>query len=227
MAIFLGFDRSEYPGDSVMKRLRTEAQIDFTGFYLAPAPSHGNAGWMGKRAFLLGLGYGFAPVYVGQQQPGAPGHPNPGSHTITAAQGTIDGRNAAELAAQANFPGASVIYLDIETGDQPVPGALSYYRAWVDSVIAHGFSPGVYCSHVVVAAYMSADNRAVPWIFQLAALGGTFAPPLPRKDPSHSSFSGAKVLQHAQNAKLNLGATVIKPVDLDTALMADPSTVNT
>lgn len=225
MAIFLGFDRSEYPGDDVMRLLRTVAQIDFTGFYLAPAPSHANKGWMEKHAFLKGLGFGFAPVYVGQQQPGTPGHPNPGSHIITAARGTIDGKNATELATKAGFPGASVLYLDIETGDHPVPGAISYYRAWVNAVIANGFSPGVYCSHVVATAYINADHRAIPWVFQLAALGGNFTPPLPRKDPSHSSFSGAKVLQHAQKAKLTVGNTVIQPVDLDTALMADPSTV--
>src|ERR1043165_1953648 len=103
MPIFLGFDRSEYPGDDVMRLLRTTAQIDFTGFYLAPAPSHPNAGWMSKRAFLAGLGFGFAPIYVGQQQPGAPGHSNPGSHVITAAQGTIDGKNATVLMTHAGF----------------------------------------------------------------------------------------------------------------------------
>lgn len=221
MAIFLGFDRSEYPGDNVMQRLRTEAQIDFTGFYLAPAPSHGNAGWMGKRAFLLGLGLGFAPIYVGQQQ--SP----PGSLNLTAPQGTTDGLNAAQLAATAGFPGGSVLYLDVETGPPVHPPFIAYYKAWVQSVIDNGFTPGVYCSHHLGAGFIAADNRAVPWVFQLAAIGGSFTPPLPRPDPSHSSVSGAKVLQYAQNATLTLGATVIKPVDLNTALSADPSTATT
>lgn len=221
MAIFLGFDRSEYPGDQVMQLLRTEAQIDFTGFYLAPAPSHGNAGWMGKRAFLLGLGFGFAPIYVGQQQ--SP----PGSLNLTAPQGTADGLNATQLAATAGFPAGSVLYLDVETGPPVHPPFIAYYKAWVQSVIDNGFTPGVYCSHHLAAQFIGADNRAVAWVFQLAAIGGNFAPPLPRPDPSHSSFSGAKVLQNAQNAKLTLGTTVIKPVDLNTALMADPSTVAT
>ena len=223
MPIFLGFDRSAYPGDHVMQLLRTAAEIDFTGFYLAPAPSHGDTSWMNKRDFLVGLGFGFAPVYVGQQQPPAAGHSNPGSHNITAAQGTADGANAAALATQAGFPANSVIYLDIETGDAPVPGALAYYRAWVQSVIDNGFKPGIYCSHVVAPAYLGADDRAVPWVFQLAAMGGQFTPPLPRKDPSHSHFPAAKVLQHAQNAKLTVSGTVVNPADLDTALMADPS----
>jgi hypothetical protein len=219
MAIFLGFDRSGYPGNNVMQRLRAEAQIDFTGFYLAPAPSHGNTGWMGTRAFLLGLGFGFAPIYVGQQQ--SP----PGSLNLTPAQGTIDGHNAAQLAATAGFPSGSVVYLDIETGPPAQPPFFAYYKAWVQSLIDNGFKPGVYCSHHLAAGFIAADNRAVPWVFQLAAIGGSFTPPLPRPDPSQSSFSGAKVLQYAQNANLTLGTTVIKPVDLNTALMADPSTV--
>jgi hypothetical protein len=217
MSIFLGFDRSEYPGDNLMQRLRAEAQIDFTGFYLAPAPSHGNKGWMDKRAFLLGLGLGFAPIYVGQQQ--SP----PGSLILTAAQGIIDGRNATQLAATAGFPGGSVLYLDVETGPPAHPPFFVYYKAWVQSVIDNGYKAGVYCSHHLAVGFIGADNRAVPWVFQLAAIGGNFTPPLPRPDPSHSSFGAARVLQYAQNAQLSLGATVIKPVDLNTALIADPS----
>jgi hypothetical protein len=217
MPIFLGFDRSEYPGDNLMQRLRAEAQIDFTGFYLAPAPSHSNKGWMDKKAFLQGLGLGFAPVYVGQQQ--SP----PGSTNLTAAQGTTDGLNATQLAATAGFPAGSVLYLDVETGPPAKPAFFVYYKAWVQSVIDNGYKAGVYCSHHLAAAFIGADNRAVPWVFQLAAIGGNFTPPLPRPDPSHSSFSGARVLQYAQNAQLNLGATVIKPVDLNTALTANPS----
>jgi Domain of unknown function (DUF1906) len=195
--------------------------VDFTGFYLAPAPSHADKGWMGKRAFLLGLGFGFAPVYVGQQQS------LPGSLNLSAPQGQIDGKNATQLAGTAGFPQGSVLYLDVETGPPVHPPFIAYYKAWVQSVIDNGFSPGVYCSHHLAAQFIGADNRAVAWVFQLAAVGGNFTPPLQRPDPSHSSFSGAKVLQYAQNANLTLATTVIKPVDLNTALMADPSTVTT
>jgi len=216
VAIFLGFDRSGYPGDNIMQRLRTEAQIDFTGFYLAPAPSHGDSGWMDKRAFLAGLGLGFAPIYVGQQQ--SP----PGSLNLSTTQGQIDGANAAALAGTAGFTAGSVLYLDVETGPPAHQPFIDYYQAWVQSVIDNGFKPGVYWSHHLAAQFIGADNRDVAWVFQLAQMGGNFTPPLPRPDPSHSSFPGAKVLQYAQNAKLNL-STVINPVDLDTSLMADPS----
>ena len=218
MSIFLGFDRSEYPGDSVMRAMRTEADIAWTGFYLAPAPSHGNTGWMQKRSFLAGLGFGFAPIYVGQQQSA------PGSQILTAAQGKLDGANAARLAEQAGFPKPSVLYLDIETGPPAKPAFFDYYKAWVQAVVDNGCSPGVYCSHRLAAQFIAADNRAVPWVFQLkSATPQTFVPPLLAPDPSQSSFSGAKVLQYAQNGKLALGSTKLAPVDLDTALMADPS----
>lgn len=218
MSIFLGFDRSEYPGDDVMQLLRDEAQIAFTGFYLAPAPSHSDDGWMDRREFLLGLGFGFAPIYVGQQQS------SPGSQILTADQGTIDGADAADLATQAGFPESSVLYLDIETGPPARQAFFDYYKAWVQGVIDNGFSPGVYCSHRLAAQFIAADSRAVPWVFQLkSSTPQTFTPPLPAPDPSQSSFNGAKVLQYAQNGTLVLGSTKLKPVDLNTALMADPS----
>ena len=219
MAIFLGFDRSEYPGDDMMQLLRTQAGVDFTGFYLAPAPSHGNQGWMGKRSFLQGLGFGFAPIYVGQQQ--SP----PGSLILTAPQGKLDGGNATHLAQTAGFPASSVLYLDVETGPPAKPAFFVYYKAWVQAVIDNGFSPGVYCSHHLAAAFVAADNRARAWVFQFSTVGGNFTPPLPRPDPSHSSFSGAKVLQYAQNGKLVLGNKTLKPVDLNSALVGDPSTL--
>jgi len=76
----------------------------------------------------------------------------------------------------------------------------------VQAVVDSGFSPGVYYSHRLAAQFIAADNRAVPWVFQLrSATQQTFVPPLPTLDPSQSSFSGAKVLQYVQNGKLTLG----------------------
>jgi hypothetical protein len=218
MAIFLGLDRATYPGDNVMKLARTHANIAFTGFYLGPAPSHPDTGWMKKRPFLSGLGYGFAPVYVGQQQSG------PGSHKTSTAQGVIDGKNATVLAQAAGFPKPSVIYLDIENGPPAMPALFNYYVAWVKAVISGGFTAGVYCSHLLAAQLLAHDHRAVAWVFQLKFSNGhVFTPPLPTPDPSKSSFSGARVLQFAQDCTLNLGSAHLKPLDLNTALVPDPS----
>jgi hypothetical protein len=218
MPVFLGLDTAVYPGDNVMKLARTQANVTFTGFYLAPAPSHSDTSFMKKRAFLAGLGYGFAPVYVGQQQSG------PGSHNLSAKQGTVDGKNAAALMQTAGFPAQSIVYLDVETGPPATPAFFDYYAAWVQAVASGGFTPGVYVSHLLAAQFLAHDSRAVPWVFQLQFSGGhVFTSPLPAPDPSKSSFSGAKVLQFAQNCTLNLTGAHISPVDLDTALVPDPS----
>lgn len=218
MTIFLGLDTAVYPGDNLMKLARTQANIAFTGFYLGPAPSHSDTSFMKKRALLAGLGYGFAPVYVGQQQSG------PGSHNLSAKQGTIDGKNAAQLMSAAGFADSSVVYLDIETGPPATPAFFDYYTAWVQAVAGGGFSPGVYVSHLLAAQFLAHESSAVPWVFQLQFTGGhVFAPPLPAPDPAASGFSGAKVLQFAQNCTLRVGGSQISPVDLDTAVVPDPS----
>lgn len=220
MPIFLGLDTSSYPGDNVMKLARTQANIAFTGFYLGPAPSHPDTGWMKKFSFLSGLGYGFAPVYVGQQQSG------PGTHNLSAKQGAVDGKNAAQLMKTAGFPALSVVYLDIETGPPATPAFFDYYTAWVQAVAGGGYTPGVYVSHLLAAQFLAHESSAVPWVFQLKFAGGQVfnPPPLPTPDPSKSSLASARVLQFAQNCTLNLGGgTRLSPVDFDTALVADPS----
>lgn len=217
MTIYCGFDTGEYPGDELMQLLRTEAQMAWTGFYLAPAPSHHDTGWMDKRSYLNQLGYGFAPVYLGQQQSG------PGSHILTAAQGSLDGANAAELARQAGFPAQSVLYLDIETGPPAEPEFFDYYQAWVQGVIDSGFQPGMYCSHLLASDFLAKDDRTIPWVFQLMyPENHSFDVPMPAPDPSQSTAQ-AKVLQYAQNCTLVVGSTKVSPVDLDSALMPDPS----
>ncbi len=65
-----GFDTSTYPGDSTMSWLKTHTNLQWVGYYLAPAPSRTNATWMGSYARQGGLrdqGWGVAPLYVGEQ----------------------------------------------------------------------------------------------------------------------------------------------------------------
>lgn len=218
-SIFLGFDRLEYPGDAFMRLLRTEAQVSWTGFYLAPAPSQGSTTWMKKRAFLNGLGFGFAPIYVGQQQ-----RQVRGSHILTAVQGKSDAENAVALAQEAGFAETSVLYLDIETGPPPEPKLLEYYEAWVQGVSDNRFTPGVYCSHLLPPALPHAN--AVVWIFHLKfANGHSFSPPLPMIDPSQSTFTDARMMQYAQQGSLTIGGQTLSPIDLDSSHKADPSEV--
>src|SRR5262249_24813583 len=108
---YAGFDSLAYPGDAMMQWLHSHTNLSFVGFYLAPAPSRPTSGWMGKHATLATQGWGFVPVYVGQQET-----TQPGSHVLTAAQGTKDGQAAAGLMQTADFPADSVVYLDCEQG---------------------------------------------------------------------------------------------------------------
>ena len=84
MTGFAGFDASGFPGLSEMEWLKANTNLAWCGFYLALAPSHPDAGWMPHRAELAAQGWGFAPVFVGQQVTG------PGSRHTTAGQGIID-----------------------------------------------------------------------------------------------------------------------------------------
>ena len=63
-----GFDISGFPGTSKMATIKSTTNFEWCGFYLGPAPSHKNKGWMAHRADLVGQGWGLAPLYVGLVQ---------------------------------------------------------------------------------------------------------------------------------------------------------------
>ena len=65
-AVYRGFDTSIYPGDAAMTVWKKASPYKWSGYYL-PAPCHRDPSWSGKRAFLEGLGFGIAVIYVGQQ----------------------------------------------------------------------------------------------------------------------------------------------------------------
>jgi hypothetical protein len=53
---YLGFDRSTWPGTSVMSDWWTNTPLWFAGFYLAPAPNHPNTSWMTRRSVMKSQG---------------------------------------------------------------------------------------------------------------------------------------------------------------------------
>jgi hypothetical protein len=226
MASHAGFDRLTYPGDEIMRLLWEKTNLAWTGFYLAPAPSQHYTGWMGKRSFLSGLGWGFAPIYVGQQTEGA------GSHIVTANQGSIDAADAAMLARRAGFPGRSVIYLDVEqspTSDRNVIKQITdYYKSWVQGVFDQGFYPGVSCFPMFAIALMVADPRPTVWAIGVRYGRGTYRDPFPNPDPEKSGYSFANMWQLAQAATLEVTDDHgrihrVSPIDFDSADSTDPS----
>jgi len=221
---FAGFDSLAYPGDNVMAWLKANTNLSFVGFYLAPAPSRPTSDWMDCRSVLAGQNWGFAPVYVGQQEPGAPG-----SHILTPAQGTIDGGDASALMTAAGFPPNCVVYLDLETGGPASGATRSYVSAWVDALNAAGqYRPGIYCSHTTAASVQAVINPSVRfWVFNLKGPvpGPDYPPNFPTKDPAGSGVANAVIWQWAQNQNVDLdgGPVGSLKIDLDTATVADPS----
>jgi hypothetical protein len=220
MAGFAGFDTDIYPGDGQMAWLKANTNLVWCGYYLAPAPSHHDTSWMGARPALVGQGWGIAPVYLGQQITG------PGSHDVSAAQGTTDGGNAADLMEGEGFPAGSTVFLDLENGPPMTAAQRDYVGAWCDTLSRRGYQPGVYCSHLLADAVSVLRPDVSIWAFKVPTIapnpvaGTTF----PAPDPSGSGYDEAVAWQRGQNCRLTLpGAPATgMTVDLDVATTADP-----
>lgn len=226
----LGFDRSAYPGDAVMQSLWEATSMAYVGVYLAPAPSHADVAWVGKVPLLREMGWGFLPVYVGQQALGGPG-----SHTLIPEQGVRDAREAAVLAATARFPRGSVIYIEIEQGGLLSGAFLDYVAEWVDEVDGNtDYWAGVYCSFVDTAAQVTAQVGAIPaWVFRVRD-GGPSTVDLAQEqppDPAESGFPSAVAWQYrlSLSGAIDLtwvddaGSHTLHQVDLDSSQLPDPS----
>jgi len=217
---FAGLDTYAFPGDAALAWLKANSNLTWCGCYLAPAPSHGDTGWMGRRAALAAAGWGIAPIYVGQQLAG------PGSHAVTTAHGAIDGAAAAALMAGEGFAPGSYVYLDLEDGAPFQPPRTDYVTAWAAAVRAAGYAPGVYCSHAIGEAVHALVPRARIWAFKVAA---TQPHPFPGTNfpdvaPAACGYPGAYMWQLGQSCRITLGtAPGSLVVDLSSAVAADPS----
>lgn len=227
---FAGFDTSAFPGLAAMAWLKAHTNLAWTGFYLAPAPSHADAGWMAHRAELAAQGWGFAPVYVGQELAG------PGAHQVSAEQGKVDGADAAQLMATAGFRPGSVCFLDLEDGAPWAEPRIGYVTAWALALQGptvagrpSGYHVGVYCSHALAQPVRDAleDTGVVDaeiWVFKVATTqrhpvsGTAFS----QSDASGGGVAWAQFWQHDQNAVIDCNGHPML-VDLSTSLWRDPS----
>lgn len=215
---YAGFDTSMFPGMATMQWLRYNTNLVWCGFYLGPAPSHRDSSWMNRRETLIEQGWGFAPIYVGQQTVG------PGSHGTDTGQGRVDSADAVRLAISAGFPQGTVIFLDIENGLPLTAPEAGYVGAWVKGVTGGGYTPGVYVSHAMADAVRTVAPAARIWAFNVPTIapsdfhGTTF----PAPSPSDSGFAEAVAWQRAQSVNIQASNRTLR-VDLDTAATADPS----
>jgi hypothetical protein len=216
---FAGLDTYAFPGDAALAWLKANSNLAWCGYYLAPAPSHQETSWMGRRAGLVATGWGIAPIYVGQQLAG------PGSHIVTAAQGAIDGGHAAALMSGEGFPAGACVYLDLEDGPPFRSPRTDYVTAWAAAVGAGGYAPGVYCSHAIGEAVHALVPRARAWAFKVATTAphpfpGTNFPDPP---PAGCGYTGAYMWQLGQSCRIALGtAPGSLEVDLSSAVAPDP-----
>ena len=221
MAAHSGIDSANYFGQATLSWLMENTNLSWCGYYLAPAPSHHDTSWMGKRSDLINGGWGLAPVYVGQQLSG------PGSHKVTGPQGALDGAQAAALMRQEGFAQGSYVYLDLEDGAPFVSPRADYVAQWIKAVATGGYQCGVYCSHNFAQQVLTAHPGVRIWAFRVATAathpftGLNF----PQTDPAGCGCAGAYMWQLEQNCTITLPMTpqVKLQVDLNTSLAMDPS----
>jgi hypothetical protein len=214
MSGFAGFDVSGYPGDAAMNWIKANTNLVWCGYYLA-APSHPHSTWLGKRAQLSAAGWGIAPVFVGQQV--IP----PGSQNSSAATGVTDGNQAVAQMTNESFVSGSCVYLDLENGPPLTDAQRDYVNNWCDTVQQGGFTPGIYCSHLLAQQVSDLQPDCRIWAFKLTNQPSPVPNPFPNPDPAGSGFAGAAAWQLAQNCLIKVQNSSLK-VDLDSATLADP-----
>lgn len=135
---YLGFDANDYPGDAVLPAMRRT--FSFAGYWLNNPPGANSNDWVGKRATLSKIGFGFLVLFNGRTIRELKSLGN------AAEAGKKDGESAASLAQREGFSSGTVIFLDQEEGGRMTEDQNAYIFAWIDAVIGGAFRAGIYCS---------------------------------------------------------------------------------
>jgi hypothetical protein len=193
MTAFAGFDSSAYPGDSIMKWLRTNTNLVWCGYYFGKTPSHTGTD-------LQGLNWGLAPLYVGQELIG------PGSHHTDGAHGAVDGKDAAQFMSDEGFASGSAVYLDLENGLPFPQKQKDYVKNWCGAVQQAGFTSGVYCSHTFAAQVATLVPAALIWAFKVPTTKPhkVPGPHYPDPSPAGSGYPSAFVWQLDQDCLIDV-----------------------
>jgi hypothetical protein len=140
---YLGFDLNIYPGDAALPVLRKD--FSFAGFWISPPPGETTNTWVGKRALLRQLGFGFVVLYRGREVREIK------TPADAAEKGKRDAGDGVANAKREGFPAGTVVFLDVEEGGRLPAAYHAYLRSWADALIAAGYLPGVYCSAMAVS----------------------------------------------------------------------------
>jgi hypothetical protein len=138
---FIGFDRNDYPGDTMLGALHKS--FSYTSYWLNAPPGEKASTWTGKRAALRDRGFGFLLLWNGRLDKELKGKE-------AASLGRSDAAAAVATATSEGYPAGALIFLDQEEGGRLLPEQLSYVLGWVDAVRRAGWRGGVYCSGLPV-----------------------------------------------------------------------------
>ena len=138
----LGFDRNDFPGETVMSEMR--GSFSFTGYWLNNPPGEQANSWKGKRGVLRDQGWGFLVLFNGRMDAEIVKARKAG--TAPAELGRRDAAAAVAAARQEGFPAGTIIFLDQEEGGRLLDEQAAYLLAWTEAVASTPYKPGVYAS---------------------------------------------------------------------------------
>jgi hypothetical protein len=232
-----GFDTRDYPGDATMRRWYDASPYRWVGYYL-PSPCYTGTTWSGRRDVLRGMGWGFAVLYVGEQDwEGIRGLPQdtarvaaPGARCTTA---NLTVENAARHAAEAEaaaaadrFPDGTVIYLNVERVERVSPALAAYVRAWASTMLERGrYTPGLYAHdhnaselYTALAEEFARRGRVErPRLWVARAAGFDI-----RRAPAESGYPVAAAWQGVFDIRETWDGVTLT-IDVNVADSADPS----
>jgi hypothetical protein len=144
IVVLRGVDRAGAFSQSEANTLANSDGVKWTGVYIG-GPCNAGDGW--TKSVVSGLatnqGWTFMPIYVGQQTSSICG-----ADTLTATQGTTDGKAAvADMATFGWAPNQNIpVCLDLEAGTYSASASesLAYAKAWRDAVRAGGYLAYIY-----------------------------------------------------------------------------------
>ncbi len=143
---FNGFDRNDYPGDTMLGTLHKS--FSYTSYWLNAPPGETGEHVDGQARGAAGSRFRIPAAVEWTAGPRSESGALKGKDA--ASLGRSDAAAAVAAAASEGFPAGALIFLDQEEGGRLLPEQLSYVLGWVDAVRRAGWKGGVYCSGLPV-----------------------------------------------------------------------------
>jgi MYXO-CTERM domain-containing protein len=213
-----GVDRAGALSVAEATSLKSSYGIGWTGVYLG-GPCSAGSGWTasGVTAIHKATGWGFLPIYVGQQSSNVCS-----KHTLTKAQGTTDGNEAVALLKSFQWPPNAHIplALDLEepTYEADAAGSLAYVGGFASAVSAGGYDVYVYSGYLGVNALAGAGFPITGvWTARWKQTNGSYVAGV---DPASVPGVSATWTSRPSVWQYNSGPSVVGDMDFDSANFA-------